>query len=64
MHAFEVAAQTVAEALRAGQLGTPVAARVVAALAADHGKIERAVALILGACTDVRARSNHLWRGW
>jgi hypothetical protein len=46
MHAFEVAAQTVAEALRAGQIGTPVAARVVAALAADHGKIERAVALI------------------
>jgi predicted dehydrogenase len=50
MHAFDVAAQTVAEALKAGQIGTPVAARVVAALTADHGRIERQLARLLEAC--------------
>src|SRR3954452_6854012 len=52
MHAFEVVAQTVAEALLTGQIGTPVAARVVAALTADHGRIERQLARILEACAD------------
>ena len=52
MHAFDVAAQAVAEALRTGQIGTPVAIRVVAALTADHGRIERQLARILEACAD------------
>ena len=52
MHAFDVAAQAVAEALRTGQIGTPVAARVVAALTADHGRIERQLARILEACAE------------
>jgi predicted dehydrogenase len=52
MHVFDVAAQTVAEALRVGQIGTPVAARVVAALTADHGTIERQLARILEVCAD------------
>src|SRR5919107_1434523 len=52
MHAFDVAAQAVAEALRTGQIGTPVAARVVAGLTADHGRIERQLARILEACAE------------
>jgi predicted dehydrogenase len=52
MQAFDVAAQTVAEALRTRQIGTPVAARAVAALTADHGSIEHQLARILAACTD------------
>ena len=52
MHAFDVAAQTVAEALKTGQIGTPVAARVVAALTADHGRLERQLARFLEACAD------------
>jgi hypothetical protein len=47
MHVFDVAAQTVAEALRSGHIGTPVAARVVAALTAGHGRIERQLARFL-----------------
>ena len=52
MAQFDVAAQAVAEALRTGQIGTPVAARVVAALTADHGRIERQLARILEACAE------------
>src|SRR5262245_38727095 len=52
MPTFDVAAQTVAEALKTGQIGTPVAARVVAALAGDHGGLERQLARILEACAD------------
>jgi predicted dehydrogenase len=50
MHAFDVALQTIAEALHTGPIGTPVAARVVAAATADHGRLERRLARLLGAC--------------
>jgi hypothetical protein len=52
MDAFDIAAQTLAKAVQTGQIGTPVAARVVAALTADHGRIERQLARILEACAD------------
>ena len=50
MNEFDVAGQAIAEALQTGQIGTPVSARVVAALTADHGRIERQLARILEAC--------------
>src|SRR4051812_2453295 len=52
MHPLDVATQTVAEALKTGQIGTPVAARVVVSLTADHGRIESQLARILAACAD------------
>jgi hypothetical protein len=52
MPAFDVAAQTIAEVLHTGQIGTPVATRVVAVLAADHGGLERQLARVLETCAD------------
>ena len=49
MNSFDIASQTVLEALRTGQAGQPVAARVTAHLDADHGRIERLTARVLGA---------------
>jgi predicted dehydrogenase len=47
MEVFDVAARTVATALQTGQIGIPVALRVVADLTTDHGLIERQLARIL-----------------
>jgi len=47
--AFDVAAQTVLAALRTGQAGQPVAARVTAQLDADHGRIEILITRMLSA---------------
>jgi predicted dehydrogenase len=44
MNPFDAAAGTVSSALMTGQIGTPVAARVVAQLNADHGLLERGAA--------------------
>ncbi len=42
-----LASETVADALRTGQVGTPVAVRVVSHLTADHGLLEREAARTL-----------------
>lgn len=47
MRQFAVAAETIARALESGQIGQPVAARVVANLPADHGRVERLLELAL-----------------
>jgi predicted dehydrogenase len=49
MPPFQIASQTVSQALRTGQIGTPVAARVVAHMVADHGLVNRLLALALEA---------------
>ena len=46
-----VASETVADALRTGQIGTPVAVRVVSHLTADHGPLERVAARTLEAAS-------------
>ena len=38
---LNVASETVVDALQTGQIGTPVAVRVVSYLTADHGPLER-----------------------
>jgi hypothetical protein len=45
------ASETVADALRTGQIGTPVAVRVVSYLTADHGPLERVAARTLEAAS-------------
>jgi len=47
MSRFQIASQTVQEALATGRIGTPVAVRVIAHLTSDHGRVERLAARVL-----------------
>ncbi len=51
MREFQVASQTIGQALKTGQIGTPVAVRIVAHLSADHGTVERLSASALEAAS-------------
>ena len=56
-----VAFATVANALSTGQIGTPVAVRVVSHLSADHGPLERAAVRTLeAASTWLKSRLDQL----
>ena len=48
---LNVASETVVDALQTGQIGTPVAVRVVSYLTADHGPLERTAARTVAAAS-------------
>lgn len=61
MDELSAALETVDAALATGQIGTPVAARIVAHLGADHGQLERLAARWLAAVSDwFKSRSVEL----